>query len=281
MIYVSTGGYKNWPFEQAVEELSKVGIRAFELSGGKFSNDVPQKLKALPKNYNIALHNYFPPPETPFVLNLASFRDDIVEASMDHIAQAVDLSHSIGAKFYSFHAGYLIDPPVSELGANITKRFINDRRKALKCFIDRANKLATYAESKNVKLLVENNVLSGANYESFGENPFLMVDQDETYEIMNKSHRNLGLLVDVAHLKVSANTLKFSAIDYLNGFYNSISAYHFSDNLGLEDSNNAIRDECWFWPYINKRLDYYSLEVYEKNPDFLMKQIELIRKMLT
>ena len=35
----------------------------------------------------------------------------------------------------------------------------------------RASALAEYAESKGVKLLVENNVLSHQNFASFGENP--------------------------------------------------------------------------------------------------------------
>ena len=122
MIFVSTGGYKDLAFEDAIKELSKVGIVAFELSGGKFSNDIASKLKKLSENYSISIHNYFPPPIIPFVLNLASFNDDIVKASFNHIIKAIDISHSINAKFYSFHAGYLIDPPVNELGAKITNQ---------------------------------------------------------------------------------------------------------------------------------------------------------------
>ena len=107
MIYISTGGYKDLNFEDSIKELSKAGITAFELSGGKFSNDASKRLKRLSETYDLSLHNYFPPPKNPFVLNLASFRDDIVHASMNHISNAIDISSSIGAKFYGFHAGYL------------------------------------------------------------------------------------------------------------------------------------------------------------------------------
>ena len=199
---------------------------------------------------------------------------------MNHISNAIDISSSIGAKFYGFHAGYLIDPPVSELGAKITKQVINDRHQALDYFILRASKLAAFAEEKGVKLLVENNVLSSDNYKSFGENPLLMVDEDETHEIMNRSHSNLGLLIDVAHLKVSANTLGFSAIDYLNNFYSSVSAYHLSDNSGFEDSNDKLSDESWFWPYINVEKDYYSIEVYNQDPCVLKNQLKLVKSKL-
>lgn len=281
MIYVSTGGFKDLIFEDAIKQLSMAGIVAFELSGGRFSDNVLVRLKELSEIHAISLHNYFPPPKMPFVLNLASFRDDIVHASMNHIMHAIDISHAIGAKYYGFHAGYLIDPPVCELGAKITRQVINDRRKALDLFIARAGKLAAYAEGKGVMLLVENNVLSKANYESFSENPLLMVESDETYEILNQSHSNLGLLIDVAHLKVSAKTLGFSATDYLTNFYDSVSAYHLSDNLGTEDTNDKISEESWFWPYINLSLDYYSLEVYNQGPSVLKNQVELISGKLT
>ena len=157
---------------------------------------------------------------------------------------------------------------------------VNDREEALDIFIDRANSLAAYAEKKNVKLLIENNVLSSANYLSFGNNPLLMVDQLETQKIMDRSHHNIGLLIDVAHLKVSANTLDFSAIDYLMNFYDFVDAYHFSDNLGLADTNDEISSSSWFWPYIRKDLNYYSIEVYNKTPSFLKNQIELLTKAI-
>ena len=154
----------------------------------------------------------------------------------------------------------------------------NKRQEALNLFIARANKLAAHAERKGVKLLIENNVLSSRNYNSFGKNPFLMVDKAETEEVLTNSHNNLGLLIDVAHLKVSANTLEFSKIDFLNYFKDSISGYHLSDNSGLTDSNDDIEETSWFWPFINRHLNYYSLEVYNSDPKSLFKQLELIRK---
>ena len=35
-----------------------------------------------------------------------------------------------------------------------------------------------------------------------------MVDKTETEEVLQKTNDNVGLLIDVAHLKVSAKTLK-------------------------------------------------------------------------
>ena len=123
--------------------------------------------------------------------------------------------------------------------------------------------------------MIENNVLSHNNYQEFRDNPLLMVDQKETEEIIKKTDDNVGLLIDVAHLKVSANTLGFSAEKYLMNFKEIVKAYHFSDNQGLEDSNDMISNDSWFWPYINTNLDYYSLEIYNASAQVLKQQLAL------
>ena len=45
MIYVSTGGHKNWSFDQTMTHLLDVGINAFELSGGEYISNVEEKIK--------------------------------------------------------------------------------------------------------------------------------------------------------------------------------------------------------------------------------------------
>lgn len=275
MIYISTGGYKTDSFDHAISTLSSADITAFELSGGTYVSNVRQKLISLATNYTVTLHNYFPPPKEAFVLNLASMNQAIADASMRHVRAAIDLSSQINAAYYSFHAGYLIDPTPKDLGKRIKRTSINDREESFELFLNRSNLLAAYAESRGVKLLVENNVLSAANFKSFSENPLLMVEASETAELIRRGHPNLGILIDVAHLKVSANTLKFSATGFLERFYDHIEAYHLSDNDGLEDSNEEISNRSWFWDYINPALDYYSIEVYKKTPDFMKAQFDI------
>ena len=275
MIYVSTGGHRDWSFDQTVQHLSKNGIDAFELSGGIFVEDIENKLKNISKQYKITLHNYFPPAKKAFVFNLASLDDQIFNKSMSHAKRSIDLSFLVGSKYFSFHAGYLIDPMVSELGETIIQHKINDREESKHIFIERVNELSCYAAKKGVEILIENNVLSQNNYQEFGHNPLLMVDQSETEEIIRKTDDNVGLLIDVAHLKISANTLNFSPEKYLINFNDSVKAYHFSENLGLEDSNDLISNSSWFWPYINSNLDYYSLEIYNCSSQALKQQLDL------
>ena len=59
----------------------------------------------------------------------------------------------------------------------------------------------------------------------------------------------VGLLVDVAHLKVSANTLNFKPEQYLLKLNKYIKAYHLSDNNGLADENKISQTKVGFEIY--------------------------------
>ena len=73
-----------------------------------------------------------------------------------------------------------------------------------------------------------------------------MTDIKSTGEIVKNFDENLFFLVDVAHLKVSANTLNFNPREYLEIFKDKIGGYHLSDNNGLVDSNKEISKSSWF-----------------------------------
>ena len=70
------------------------------------------------------------------------------------------------------------------------------------------------ASKHGINIMVENNVLSKKNLDIFGDNPFLMCDSSESMQIIGNTPDNIKLLVDVAHLKVSANSLNFQCKDF-------------------------------------------------------------------
>ena len=280
MIYVSTGGFSNKTAYESACDLFDANIFCCELSGGLYDKNFENSLIKLESKSKIQIHNYFPPPEKPFVMNLASNDQNIVKRTITHIKKAIELSSALKTYTYSFHAGFLVDPKIDELGRRVEKKLLLDRAKALNRFIDNVNILALYAKKFNTKLLIENNVLSYNNYKHFGQNPFLMVDENECIEVMQKTEKNVFLLIDVAHLKVSSNSLGFDKLKFLKSVNSWIRAYHLSDNDGLSDSNHPVRENSWFWPYINNNLDYYSLEVYRKNPLELLEQLKLTKFML-
>ncbi|UGA57361.1 sugar phosphate isomerase/epimerase family protein [Vibrio sp. VB16] len=280
MIYLSTGGFSKKSFIEVSRLLDCNVIKGLELSSGKHTPNLQVDLDEVRKNYKVALHNYFPVPKEAFVFNLASLDPEISEKSLEHAKYAIELSAKVGSSHYSFHAGYLIDPQVNELGRQIKERKLNARNVGLKQFINNVNELAEFAKQYDVGLMIENNVLSLKNSQAFHSNPLLMVDEADTEEIFSQIKGNVGLLVDFAHLKVSANSLKFSAENYLKKFHSITKGYHLSDNDGKEDTNNSFDLSAWFLDGMRKDLDYYSIEVYDGNISKLHQQYEFIESFL-
>ena len=92
---------------------------------------------------------------------------------------------------------------------------------------------------------------------------------------------NLGLLLDVAHARVSANALGFDPGDFVQRLKPYIGALHLSDNDGQEDQNLPIRDDSWFWPHLRGLggLDAV-IEVYEIDDATIKSQVEIVRQQL-
>lgn len=279
-IFISSTSIKKNSIFDIITDLSNSGIFNIELSGGSdYSENCLKLLQDFKKtgHFNFILHNYFPVPKNSFVLNLASTNNYIAKISYNHILNALNWSEILGAKFYSFHAGFLVDPDVIELGKNFSNNALYNRAEILEVFINRINEIAFIARNKGIELLIENNVLTATNFNTFKTNPFLMVDVDETDYIMQNTQSNVNLLIDIGHLKVSSNTLDFDPIHYINRLSEWTKAYHLSDNNGIIDSNYAVTLDSWFWPYIRKDLSYYTLEVYNLPINVFKQQLELVK----
>ena len=98
---------------------------------------------------------------------------------------------------------------------------------------------------------------------------------------MSNTPKNINLLVDVAHLKVSAKTLKFNPKKFLSNCRKWIKGYHLSDNDGNNDTNDLLTKNSWFWPYLKKNLNYYTLEINSKKIETLKQQKKLTLDMLS
>ena len=174
--------------------------------------------------------------------------------------KAIDQSSSLGIKQYSFHAGFRIDPKISELGKTVNSRkSLIPLEECKKIFYKNLDEISNYAKNKNINLYIENNVVTKKNFNSFGESPFLLASHDDLEEFIKIKPSCVKLLIDVAHLKVSANTLKFNPVLTLKKFKKNISAYHLSENEGLQDTNDKIFSNSWFWEYLNKDADFFTI----------------------
>ena len=280
MIYISTGGFRGRTADVVSAELLSAGVKSIELSGGAYSETLLSDLQALAQDIHFQVHNYFPPPADPFVLNLGSLDPLVGERSIAHVEQALQWCVALGADCYSFHAGFLLDPKVDELGKRIPSRSLFDRDECIEVFVDRVARLAEIAEKAGIALMIENNVLSAKNASEFSANPLLMCDPGECQKIMDMLPSSVGQLIDVAHLKVSANSLNFNPVKMFSVCDERIVAYHLSDNNGLEDSNKQFGEDAWFWPHLKPGVDYYSVEVYGCTADQLLQQANLVRSKL-
>ncbi len=277
-VFVSTGGIRNLNGFDACKELAKLGINSFELSGGKFFSDVLSKLRYLEnQDFNIQIHNYFPVPKTPFVLNLASGDELISELSMAHCLKSIELASNLKLKRFSFHAGFCIDPSTKELGQPFNKKkLMKDRDFFLDRFIKRVKVLKSFADSKDVDLYVENNVTIKENI--FEGKPLLLgSDYNEIKNI--KDNTGVKILIDIGHLIVSANSLGIDESKELENFKRLANAYHLSTNNRLRDQNQPIKNDKKLCKFISKDADFYTIEVYSKK-DIINEDYKFISDFL-
>jgi sugar phosphate isomerase/epimerase len=281
MIYVSSSCVHNTRISDSVNELAKLGFKNIELSGGtEYYEGFEQDLLELKDKYNLnyLCHNYFPPPQKHFVLNLASLDDEIYRMSIEHLKKAVTLSKLLGASKFGFHAGFFIDINTSEIGKKISKKEINCAEKALDRFISGYNEVLNYSDG--LKLYLENNVFSGTNYVTYnGENIFMLCSHSTYHELSEKIKFNL--LLDIAHLKVSSNTLGLDFRSELKHMLALSDYLHISSNDGINDLNQSLSSDSELISLLQtcelKEKDV-TLEIYE-NIDAIFDSCRILEEL--
>ena len=281
-VFVSTGFYKNDSPIVVIKNFINNNIRSIELSGGKYINKSQiKKLKLLNnKNLKIRIHNYFPAPRSPFVINLASENRIIIKKSITQLKKSILLAKELNNEYFSFHAGFRVDPKPKQLGKKLGKILLVNKKKAEKIFFNNLILLYLFAKKNNVKLLIENNVVNKKNFETFGGNPLLMTSPIEIINFFKKLPKDIGFLLDVGHLKVSSKTEKFDLNNGMIKLKKIVTGYHLSNNDGLEDQNKNFSDKVWFLKYLKKNLNYYTLEIYKTNLNKIYKTKLMVENFL-
>lgn len=278
-IYISTGLNKRFLTSKLLDIFRKNKIKNVELSSGLYETGILKKLKK-EKKIDLLLHNYFPVPKKPFIINLASTNNKIFKKSFEHLKKAILYSSKLKLKYFSFHAGFLVDPKVKDFGKTLPKQIMNKKSKILKLFIKRLNILSKFAKKKDVMILIENNVLTKKNLNRFDKNPFLMTKLEECKKIMINTDENVRLLVDVAHLKISSKTLNYDPVKYLEKLDKWIEAYHLSDNNGVEDENKNLTVKSWFWKHLKDNAKYCTLELRDLSIKNIYSQLDLCKRKM-
>lgn len=267
---------------QSPEEMT--ALAASENFPLEFSSALPYhpEMELIFRNYPHPklVHNYFPAPIYPFVLNLASADPIVRTESIAHCLKGLRWSRLAGAKFYCAHAGFCIDPRPDELGQKIKQGAEKiDREKHWNIFLDSVRFLVKMADELCIDFYIENNVTAEMNLNVHGQNPLLCSDPEEMNRLIEEvNHSRLGILLDTAHLKVSANTLNFDKEAGVKLLEKNIKAIHHSDNEGLLDNNQLITRTYWFLPFMPNFINIpHVLEVKKQTVDAINVQLRILR----
>ena len=252
MIFVSSSSINKYSIEDAIRELSDLGIRKIELSGGTtFSEDILGRLKSLKKELSLdfLIHNYFPPPEKNFVLNIASPHEPTKSKSLEFIRKSIEWANSLGIDRYSFHAGYAkeLNPPDpgKQCFKAVAMAGISPDKAAIRMY-ESIEKIQKYAEEKKIKVAAE-------NLFPFGEEPdiSLLSKPPEILKFLEyfSEKNHVGLLLDLGHIVISSNFYGFDKDELVDGlikkYLHKIFGIHLSGNDGQIDIHSELSSGDW------------------------------------
>lgn len=277
-IYVSSLAFLGMPAEEMIQTVAAHGWSLEFSSGLPFRPDMEALYVAAP--FRKIPHNYFPAPEVPFVLNLASSNPALRERSVRHCLQGLELAKQADAPFFSAHAGFCIDPDPEHLGRKLPQDIPYDRAAHWGLFKDSLQVILAEAESMGLDFLLENNVVAAMNLWDNGSHPLFCADAEEIVQIMKEmDHPRLGLLLDTAHWKVSAGSLGFDKDARLAGIQPWVRGIHHSDNDGLLDTNEPLQEDYWFLQHQSAYSELPQvLEVKRQAPEQINTQIDLLQQ---
>jgi sugar phosphate isomerase/epimerase len=242
-IFVSTACLPGvQPVTSRISLYRSHGLEAIELGAG-VSADKDSLSQVVGMGCQFLVHNYFPPPPAPFVLNLASGDADIRRKSLDFVSEALALTASLGAPFYSVHAGFITDP--ASFG---TTSFVfpmpaspDEAQSAMDRFITTLEIVTDRAQRLGVQVLVENNVCSPELRDKL-----LLQTADEFLELFGALRSpHLGMLLDIGHLNVTAHTLGFDRMSFVDQVAPYVRAFHVHDNDGMADTHQPVQPGSW------------------------------------
>jgi hypothetical protein len=278
-IYVSTSSFYKYNFYKMIDLFKKNNIWNLELSASIYNkNQRKELLKYKKKNINFIFHNYFLPPKKSFIINLSSSNKFIIQRSLNHIKKLIRLANIFSLPFVSFHAGFRFDPKLNSIGKILKKNKLETKEKSMKIFYNSMKDLSKYGKKFNVKLLIENNVITQKNLKTFKENPLLLCCPDSIKNAFENMPKNIGLLLDTGHFKISSLTLNFDLAQGYNKIKNFVNGYHLNENDGINDTNLPFTNRSWFIKKLKKNLYYYSIEVDKKFINSYPRMINIIQK---
>lgn len=276
---VSTGTFeREKTLAERLSYLDELGVTGVELSGGQFQSNWLDDLRNFRFN-RWALHNFFPPPDRPFVFNLASSDEDLRQTSINFAKAAIDICSDHGVPYWSFHAGFALDPSPEDLGKDVLSGRNFQGVESMKSnFLASSDKILSYASERKVSLLVENNVLTSGTSSALGSQSLLAVDVEGAKSIVDYFGGQLRFLLDTGHLKVSCETLGLDFDSELGHGLEVASGVHLHDNDGVLDQHlNPDRGLCE--RIIERKTEELMFLTLEVQPSLIPETLEMLEDL--
>jgi sugar phosphate isomerase/epimerase len=247
-VYASTasldGGRSLW---EILDEFESVGLDAVELGASRLDTAESLVERLVERSLSYVIHNYFPPPADPFVLNLGSHDVEIAARSAEFVASSLELAAAIEAPFYAIHAGFAVDPVAGPAGLSFPAAPPPQAaEEAGRRYEDRIGPLAERARKLGVALLVENNVCTPENRGK------LLHQTGEELHALTSAVPGIQLLVDTGHLNVTATTFGFDRERFVETLAPRIGGFHVHDNDGLADRHLPVAEDSWVLPLLRR-----------------------------
>ncbi len=218
------------------------------------------------KGANFTFHNYFPPPEKPIVLNFMTTNEILKNECKSIVSNAINLAKKTGVNIYAFHPGYFREAEINHKG--YFDFFGKDRKDfnyGLEIF---KNDFIDFYKSLNI----DKNSKVNLGFENLfpnsdGSNDSFMCTYDEIEKIFLEAKNkdiNLKLLIDLGHLAISSNILKFDKFEFLrkviDNFGDKIIEIHISENDMKNDLHNRVYKDSWQLKALElfKKLDNFN-----------------------
>jgi len=253
--YISSQCSSKKRIVHVVEELAALGFPAIELTGGTcWYPDLLTDLQAAKNRLGVDLmvHNYFPPQQKEFVLNLA-VKDPVRRAQMKaFIKDALILSKGYGNSVYGVHPGFRQDVAV-EQEANGFFKAGDPSLTSIDAFYGMLDELNEVAKSEGILIAVEN-LAPRSKDDHFS---YLTSEADiERFlaYVVTKSH--LGILVDLGHMGAASAIFGFDRVKVLDRIFahpEKIFELHISENDGGRDAHGVTPLDSWQLEYLGER----------------------------
>lgn len=280
-IYVSTSCLTGkYSLEEKLGVYDSLGIKNVELG---ICNDPSLDAKNIINkyNFNYLIHHYFPAPKESIVINLASQNRQIYRKSLAQMLRSIDFCAANRIPLFSFHAGFRGDPSIGEINFKFDQGRISDYGVCFETFKEALARITDHAKKRKVGISMENNVIS-ENQLIDGENKICLMCELQEFKSLFSDTRyaNLGMLLDLGHLRVASNLLNFDPYRFISSLKNKVSLIHINDNNGRIDDHQPINQESWTFKALNNYFKGTNMPVVLESKCKTEKELEGMLRLL-